>query len=665
MKTEDLDTIISRGLEEEARRARFDRTWIPSAADGSRRRLPRIRRSIPTAAAAAVIAAGLLIPLALLAGLLPGVDGSRPGGEVVEDNGVRIELPQGWEARPHPPTDRTEAWSLVAANQPLDADDGHSGEFTRSRLGPDGIAIVLLDVTELNDAPYEDPPYEEVELPVTIGPDDFTERLEGIFPSHSAARVTFRVAGRDFDLRLEFGADPAPAPLVDEANAVLSTLEVEPAGDRTAGPGTLQGPGMTLELPPGWEGTSAGPTGTASEWTMVASNEPLPAGDDGLASLARRGLGPDGIAIVVYDVTEVAGAAFPQAELPVSIGDEHFGQNVEGTTPTHAFARRQVRIEGRDLDLWVEFGALPAAPEAVEAANAVLSTLEVEPAEDEEGGTVEYRDTDDGLSITVPEGWTFHQDPSGPDDPRTLFGVGTWAFPRGGECAPTEAQAALRAEGAFLWLIEYTVPQSPETTFLAEGEPLRWEEESLATYECSVVHSYLARFHRAGRFFQVHVAFGPDAPDRLREDAIAALDSLEVTAPVPDDCPHETGPWSDPDCPEPAWIRLVLESVGIDEAGDTGSAIVAREGPNEFTVWTTPEVPEEQLEDEGYRFDRTVDGGPPEPARLFTDGVRITWAVQGFSVWLAGATDALPPNDAVDEVVRGTIGVRYEEIDTR
>jgi hypothetical protein len=284
-----------------------------------------------------------------------------------------------------------------------------------------------------------------------------------------------------------------------------------------------------------------------------------------------------------------------------------------------------------------------------------------------EHGPVTFRDTDDGLSITGPRSWTFRQDPSGPDDPPTVFALGTWAFPRGGDCAPTSAQEQLPEGGALVWLIEYRHTPGPQVTFLREGEPLNLDEAALGTYECSAVPSYLVRIYRAGRFFQVHAAFGPKASASLRSQVEGALSTIDVTAPIPEGCPHDTGPWSDPDCPQPAWIRLVLESVGVDEIGETGSAIVARDdGGPRFFIWTTPAIPDERLRGEGYRFQREIQGGKVFPtARLWSDGVRLTWKSQGFNVWLEPFRREMPSDDTVTGVVRGTLGIDYDMIDTR
>jgi hypothetical protein len=162
-------------------------------------------------------------------------------------------------------------------------------------------------------------------------------------------------------------------------------------------------------------------------------------------------------------------------------------------------------------------------------------------------GYVRHVDRDDGLSIQIPAFWTFHQDPSGPAQPRTVFAVGSYPFSTGGECAPVAAQKELPGDGALFWVIEWR-----DATFDIPVRPPSFEldESTHGFYECSVASSYLIRFEDQGRYFQVHVALGEEAPDSVASEVLRALESLEVTAPVPEGCPPEVAPTGDPDCPE-------------------------------------------------------------------------------------------------------------------
>jgi hypothetical protein len=146
-------------------------------------------------------------------------------------------------------------------------------------------------------------------------------------------------------------------------------------------------------------------------------------------------------------------------------------------------------------------------------------------------------DLDDGLAITVPDSWTFREDPAGPIEPKNVFAVGSWAFPRGGDCAPTGAQDDLPPDGALFWLTEYYGDQPP-ADFPARPETFELDRGTLGVYECSTVPSYMIRFREGRRFFQLHVAFGPEASESLELEVLRALQSFEVL--TPNDCPSRT-----------------------------------------------------------------------------------------------------------------------------
>lgn len=437
---------------------------------------------------------------------------------------------------------------------------------------------------------------------------------------------------------------------------------------------TVSGSGLHLTIPEQWDGRAMGPPGTMFGPVLQASNRPLlPPEDDDLATATRRALEPGQVALVLIDYTETRALLghqpgddeeFPVEELPISIRAQDFQPSWEGVDPSHQFAQRTFGINGRSFDLWVEFGEKPAPDALVAEVNEVLATLRVDPP-DAPTGLRTLTDADDGLSITIPAAWTFHQDPSGPADPRTVFGVGTWAFPRGGDCAPTSAQEALPPDGGFLWLIEYRNGADP-ADFPARPEHFVLDRDTLGHYECSLVPSYLIRFQDAGRSFQAHVAFGPEASDSLGPEFMRALESLEVTAPVPEGCPSETGPWADPDCPLSAWTRAIIEEAGYRVTGDTGGALEAAAPEGKFHVWAfPPEFTVEELKaEENYREMAIIDD-----TVVYSDGIRAVWIVQGLAVWVSvseGQTDdPSPPMAVLGDLVRSSQLVEYDAIDTR
>jgi hypothetical protein len=455
--------------------------------------------------------------------------------------------------------------------------------------------------------------------------------------------------------------------------ALLSDLGgggTRPGGepDRTV----ISGSGLHLRIPEDWDGRALGPQGTMFGPVLQASNRPLLGPeDDDLTTATRKALEPGQVALVLIDYTETRARLghqagdddeFPVEDLPISIRAADFQPSFEGVDSSHDFARRTFGVNGRSFDLWVEFGEKPAPEALVAQVNEILATLQVDPL-DAPTGLRTHTNADDGLSITIPAAWTFHEDPSGPADPRTVFGVGTWTFPRGGDCAPTAAQEALPPDGGFLWLIEYQ-NGSDAAEFPARPEHFDLDQDTLGHYECSLVPSYLIRFQDAGRYFQVHVAFGPEASDSLGPEFLRALESLEVTAPVPEGCPSETGPWADPDCPLSAWTRAVIEEAGYRVTGDTGSALEAVASGGEFHVWAfPPEFTIDELKaEENYRQLAIIDD-----TVLYSDGIRAFWMVQGLAVWVSGwqVEDSTPPLAALGDLVRSSQLVDYDAIDTR
>jgi hypothetical protein len=139
-------------------------------------------------------------------------------------------------------------------------------------------------------------------------------------------------------------------------------------------------------------------------------------------------------------------------------------------------------------------------------------------------GWKRYIDSNYGVSIEIPDSWTFRDTASGPLGALTMFGVGSWPFPTGEDkdgCAPRPALDALPRRGAFLWIQEQGTgfPRRPKAFRL--GRP--------TAPECVGGPSYLIDFRDAGRFFQVQIRFGPRASAPLRQRTLRVLDSFRAT----------------------------------------------------------------------------------------------------------------------------------------
>jgi len=457
---------------------------------------------------------------------------------------------------------------------------------------------------------------------------------------------------------------------------VLSGLFGADRSDPRPSGSTVTGYGLSLELPAGWEGGVTGPLGSDYGPFLQAANRPLPPPEsDPFATATRRELAPDDVTLVLIEYTKNLAERgrepgengnFPVVELPISIREGDFQPSFEGVSDLHDFARRTFTINGRSFDLWVEFGQKPAPGSLVSAVDEVLATLRVEPPPPPPG-YVTHTDAGDGLALTIPQEWSFSEEPTDPIEPENVLAVGSWPFPEGGVCAPFDALDELPSDGAFVWLIEYHGTDHPED-FVPRPDGFDLQKFRYGETSCEGTPMYQLRFRDAGRFFQWQVAFGPQASEATRSETLRALDTLEVTAPVPDECPAETGPWSDPDCPLPAWTRTVVEEAGYEVTGDTGSALVAQAAGNGIYIWTTEEEEldgeptfTETLEAEGYERWGRVAG-----RTLFTDGVRAVWIVQGLRIWVAGGpVDDLPELDVVAPLVQASKRVDYDAIVTR
>jgi hypothetical protein len=329
----------------------------------------------------------------------------------------------------------------------------------------------------------------------------------------------------------------AAAALVLLAGIVVPLALVARLGggeDLGPGAGAVEGYGLGIQLPEGWDGRIRGPVGTSFGPHLHAANFELPEPDDDVASLASGEMSPDQVTIVVIDVTtalarDVTGPEdpYPPAELPVRIRADDFTDRVEAVDPDHAFARRLFTVADRSLELRVEFGEDPAPEALLAEANEVLASLTVEPLA---GGSGYARqvDLEDGLAITIPEPWSFDADPTKPIEPENVLAVGSWAFPRGGVCAPFDAIDDLPPDGVFMWLIEYHGTESVED-FIPRPERFDLRDFSHGEVSCYAPDpQYQLRFRDDGRFFQVQIAFGAQASESLEPEILRALESLET-----------------------------------------------------------------------------------------------------------------------------------------
>jgi hypothetical protein len=152
-----------------------------------------------------------------------------------------------------------------------------------------------------------------------------------------------------------------------------------------------------------------------------------------------------------------------------------------------------------------------------------------------------------GLAVELPEGWQRAAATLTPrlTDPVEVLAVGTFPLREGGDNCSHMAERALTeigARDAFVTLLERgydrgstwpDFPPRPERFGPGLGGP----SEASACVRGSRFTDHWFGFTDGGRHFHVLVAFGPDAPPAVRDQAWAVLDSLRVDPSIQPDWP--------------------------------------------------------------------------------------------------------------------------------
>jgi hypothetical protein len=139
----------------------------------------------------------------------------------------------------------------------------------------------------------------------------------------------------------------------------------------------------------------------------------------------------------------------------------------------------------------------------------------------------------DAISVRYPPTWTATSHPLTPvSSPTQFLAVASYPLPDGSAgadgCRPTEALRDMPASGAFIYGWEYGTPARSGLRVRAFARrPRHFRLTGFAHYEC-LGPSYMLRFRQAGRFFQIHVAFGSRATATTRRLVLRVLDSLRV-----------------------------------------------------------------------------------------------------------------------------------------
>jgi len=486
---------------------------------------------VAAAVAGAVAVAGVLVPLGAL-GLLHGHTAKRtipanpttptteatgpvldfaagPGWSVVTTDPSLADLPgapQAWAANvPFAPSDSTPGVGEVYPS-------GYPGQTVRD-LPPEGIVILAEFPIETRNQLPPNPNFPSRNLPLQLEQKPYSGWEGQTREDLSESVVNASVNGWWISVVTLFGTkDPTDA-MVAEANQELARLEMPPPPETTD---AFDQFGIHMERPAGWSGFLV--QWSSSDPFLEASTVPITDLYDG--SSARKQLGPEDLYVLLGE-NDAAATHYEQVTLPISIRPEDACPTCEvadnGTSPPpgHTLYYRSFATSGREFDLWVEFGTATVSPDQLAGLNDVLATLRIDPPPTPRWTQPPVSPAPVApVSVTLPGGWVEKQDPvPGGPDPRVVAAWGTWDFPTGGDCGPETALRALPADGAFVWVVEYADPGNrgdfegggPPRSIDLQTPPARWECAAAAP-------SRMYLFSEAGRYFELHVALGPDAP---------------------------------------------------------------------------------------------------------------------------------------------------------
>jgi hypothetical protein len=142
----------------------------------------------------------------------------------------------------------------------------------------------------------------------------------------------------------------------------------------------ISGYGITIDLPDGWDGIiAASSQGLA---TMHAAKFALPPRDGEFASLAIAALPADGVLLVLTEYApDVAGEGlFAHEGLPTPVPERAFRRRAfTGLQPGRYGVQRFCTASERPFCLYVVVGTQPDPAILVGEANAVLSTVSIQP----------------------------------------------------------------------------------------------------------------------------------------------------------------------------------------------------------------------------------------------------------------------------------------------
>jgi hypothetical protein len=313
----------------------------------------------------------------------------RPAdGRTLTADGISVELPRGWTARILLGASGRPV--LHAGNFPLPWSDDDSGEIAKESMGRQ----LYLNIRDLG------PGESSVALPITFSASDFGPPPAGA--GSMCCRITegsreVAVSGELFRITaISGGQDPPGDDLLEQANGVLMSLSLslytpEPVPALPSGAKLIEGYGISMRLPPGWEG--------------AVTRGKLEASTTDLRFTVRENGGTD--------------APFFTGLPPIRLSSAEFVGPGPGTDPRIAASTGRSFIDhGRYFVLSVEADSLPPSAELVIQANQALATLDITSGDF-------YPGTVDSGTFASADGW--HTGNGGQTDVRPE-GQQTWTW---------------------------------------------------------------------------------------------------------------------------------------------------------------------------------------------------------------------------------------------
>jgi hypothetical protein len=480
---------------------------------------------------------------ALAAGCGAGEERSASGDgrtKSVSGHGLTIAVPEGWVAevvRPDPPG----ALLLRAANFAL-PETLDIGQRAQEEMSEDEILITLAHYGRARDGWSHRP----ASLPLAIDRTDFTS-FEGF--RRPVATGSFVLEEDAFQVWVVFGSKMPSDALLAEANRVLATFAVKTR--------PLALGGLRVELPVGWDGfvkqlghEDEAPSVYAANvpWPDVGQNVEQPA----VRELFRR-LPRDGVVISAVSSWQAAGRVAPRLTPPIKLADGYFlADSYEGQPGPQVSTQLILgRLGDRFLNVQVFFGRNDPDEAMRAEADAVLATLAVSgrPPAPAPAGWRKHHAPELGLRATIPDGWHLADKPlTATKDPREVLALATYPLEgegkAGGPCATAHgAVAAMPADGALIWLLEYRPSRGdvwadlPRSRFPARADSFALTRADLQSDVCGASLGLSTTFRDADRPFQLWLLFGIKVSDARLAEVTQILDGIgfdDLPAPPPD-----------------------------------------------------------------------------------------------------------------------------------